>query len=81
MIYNLSENDESAIPAGVRQFSISINGNMLLKDLNLARDYGALRAVDFTTLAEARNGSGIEIAFESQIGKSTLSGIRIERIE
>lgn len=81
LIYNLSESDESAISAGVRQFSVSINGNTLLEGLNLARDYGALRAVDFTTLAEARNGSGIEIAFTPQIGKSTLSGIRIERIE
>lgn len=65
---------------GSAQFSVAVNGRQLLDNLNLARDYGNLRAVDFSTEVTARNNSGIEVAFTPNIGKTTLSGIRIERI-
>ena len=80
LIYNLSGSDTASVPAGVRQFSVAVNGRQLLDNLNLARDYGNLRAVDFSTEVTARNNSGIEVAFTPNIGKTTLSGIRIERI-
>ena len=81
LIYNLSGSDTASVPAGVRQFSVAVNGRQLLDNLNLARDYGNLRAVDFSTEVAARNDSGIEVAFTPNIGKTTLSGIRIERIK
>ena len=80
LIYNLSGTDTASVPAGVRQFSVTVNGRQILDNLNLARDYGNLRAVDFSTEIAARNNSGIEVVFTPNIGKTTLSGIRIERI-
>ncbi|MGN6531297.1 MAG: glycoside hydrolase family 2 TIM barrel-domain containing protein, partial [Ginsengibacter sp.] len=81
LVYNLSGSDTSAAPAGVRQFSVSVNSASVIDNLNLARDYGNLRAVEFKTDAKAINGTGIEVEFTPGLGKTTLSGIRIQRIK
>lgn len=80
LVYNLSGSDTSAAKAGVRQFSVNVNNNSVIDNLNLARDYGNLRAVEYKTEARAINGSGIEVEFKPVIGKTTLSGIRIESV-
>jgi beta-galactosidase len=80
VVYNLSGNNRSNSTAGSRQFSVSVNDNSVIDNLNLARDYGNLRAVEYTTEAKAVNGEGIEVRFTPVSGKTTLSGIRIESI-
>ena len=70
----------SAAAAGVRQFSVSVNHVSVIDHLNLARDYGNLRAVEYKTEGRAMNGSGIEVEFTPVAGKTTLSGIRIQRV-
>lgn len=81
VVYNLSGINTSAAPAGVRQFSVKINSVSVIDNLNLARDYGNLRAVEFTTDAKAIKGEGIEVDFIPVIGKTTLSAIHIQRIK
>lgn len=80
-VYNLSGKDAAASSAGVRQFSVNVNNSSLLDNLNLARDYGNLRAVEFQTEVKAENGAGVEVEFIPVIGKTTLSGIRIQQIK
>jgi beta-galactosidase len=81
VVYNLSKSDSTVASTGARQFSVSVNNNPVIDNLNLARDYGNLRAVEFKTEATAVNGSGVEVEFTPVIGKTTLSGIRIQRIK
>jgi beta-galactosidase len=81
IVYNLSGKKVSKPGTEARQFSVSVNDNPVINDLNLARDYGNLRAVEYTTGAKAANGQGIEVRFSPVSGKTTLSAIRIESIE
>ena len=80
-IYDLSDAQTGKAPAGVRRFGFSVNGMQIMDNLNLARDYGNLRAVEFTVVTQARNGGGVEVDFTPVAGKTTLSGIRIIKME
>ncbi|MCM4159868.1 glycoside hydrolase family 2 [Antarcticibacterium flavum] len=77
-IYNLSEAQKQEI-SGLRSFDVRINGNLFSKDLNLARDYGRIRAVEKSYRIKAGD-NGIQVEFEENSGKSVLSGIRLEKI-
>lgn len=76
-IYNLgtAENEKTI---NVRSFDININGELVSKDLNLARDYGRIRAVEVFYEIKAENG--ITVEFEENSGKSILSGIKLEKL-
>ncbi|MCB7482577.1 glycoside hydrolase family 2 TIM barrel-domain containing protein [Christiangramia sediminis] len=76
-IYNLSEAEKKDIP-GLRNFDIKINGKTLSGDLNLARDYGRLQAVEISY--QIKTDAGIEIEFEENSGKALLSGIKLEKL-
>jgi len=76
-IYNLSEAEKKDIP-GLRSFDIKINGKTLSRDLNLARDYGRLQAVEISY--EIKADAGIKIEFEENSGRALLSGIKLEKL-
>ena len=76
-IYNLSDVSEEKA-AGVRSFDININGEVVKEDLNLARDYGRIRAAEISFIV--RTEDGIEIEFSENLGKSLLSGIKLEKL-
>jgi beta-galactosidase len=80
LVYNLSGPDSSAAATGGRQFGVSVNRVPVIDNLDLARDYGNLRAVEFKTVASAVDGSGIEVEFTPVVGKTILSAIRIQRV-
>ena len=75
-IYNLdtSENEKTI---NVRSFDIKINGELVSKDFNLARDYGRIRAIEISYKVKAENR--ITVEFEANSGKSVLSGIKLEK--
>ena len=76
-IYNLGSDTQK--PAeGSRNFEISINGQVVESDLNLARDYGILQAVELNY--EIETEKGILLNFEPAQGKAILSGIRLEKL-
>lgn len=60
-----------------RVFSVSVNGDKLLKDINLAEQYGEARAVIKKIDVEVRDGKGITIDFDATAGATTLNAIRI----
>ncbi|MCP9198473.1 malectin domain-containing carbohydrate-binding protein [Gramella sp. GC03-9] len=76
-IYNLGSDSEKS-SEGIRSFDILINGILVEKDLNLARDYGILQAVE---VEYKINSEGpVEIEFRPQNGKPVLSGIKLENL-
>ena len=76
-VYNLSEISEEKA-ASIRSFDISINDETLRNDLNLARDYGRIRAAEITFLI--RTEGGINIRFVENSGKAVLSGVKLQQL-
>ncbi|PTX44253.1 beta-galactosidase [Christiangramia gaetbulicola] len=76
-IYNLTS-DEIQSEKGLREFDILINGNKVEKNLNLAREYGILQAVEISY--EVITEDGINIEFKPEKGKTIISGIRLEKL-
>lgn len=77
LIYNLDASEEISEET-VRSFDIMINGEPVQQDLNLARDYGKIRAATVTYLV--RTDGEINIEFSENRGRSLLSGIKLEKI-
>ncbi|HSJ67756.1 MAG TPA: malectin domain-containing carbohydrate-binding protein, partial [Anditalea sp.] len=77
-IYNLSEAQQKEI-TGLRSFDITINGTKVSQDVNLARDYGRIRAVEKSYRIKTED-NGINVEFRENSGKSLLSGIKLEKI-
>lgn len=78
LIYNLSAGDEVAVKAGARVFGLEINGTRVIDSLNLAREFGPLRAVTMRFRVYAKDQGGIELKFLPIQGEPVLSGIRIK---
>jgi len=76
-IYNLSEAEKKKT-TDLRSFNVKINGKTLSRDLNLARDYGRLQAVEISY--EIKTDAEIEIEFEENSGKALLSGVKLEKL-
>ncbi|MCX2838017.1 malectin domain-containing carbohydrate-binding protein [Salinimicrobium sp. MT39] len=76
-IYNLNTSEEKK-PEGVRSFDVKVNGKIVSEDLNLARDYGRIRAVEISYTVKTEKGIAIE--FSENAGKSLLSGIKLEKL-
>lgn len=76
-IYNLSGSAEKDLE-GVRSFDVMINGRTFSEDLNLARDYGRIRAVTITHMVKTEKG--ISVQFPENAGRSLLSGIKLEKL-
>lgn len=76
-IYNLSEAQKEETE-GLRSFDVKINNKTLSRDLNLARDYGRIRAVEISY--EVKTEKGISVEFEKNSGKTLLSGIKLEKL-
>ncbi len=76
-IYNLGS-DATGSSEKLRIFNIMINGTLVEENLNLARDYGILHAVELNYNVEAEDGINVE--FQPKNGKTILSGIRLEKL-
>jgi beta-galactosidase len=76
-IYNLNTSEEKK-PEGVRTFDVKINGKIVSEDLNLARDYGRIRAVEISYRVKTERGISVE--FSENAGRSLLSGIKLEKL-
>lgn len=63
-----------------RVFSITFNGESLLNNLDLMKDYGYAVAVKKRFVVTVAGGNGILIGFEPAKGQTVLSGIKVKRI-
>jgi len=76
-LYILDSKDINA--SANRVFNVSLNGQKTISDFNLAKSCGALMSVIKTYTVSVVNGRGINIEFETVIGKPIISGIKINR--
>jgi hypothetical protein len=58
---------------------VDINGNKMIRDLDLTAAAGFATAVEKTFVCEARNGSGIDLKFIATKGNALINGIRVVR--
>src|SRR5690606_16898987 len=77
LIYNLNASEENSEEV-FRSFDIMINNEVVQQDLNLARDYGKIRAV--TKTFEVKTDGGIVVNFSENTGRTLLSGIKLEKL-
>jgi beta-galactosidase len=77
LIYNLGSDVETDIQEGSRVFSVEINGVRVLNHLNLAKQYGPLRAVTYRFRIFAKDQEGIRVTFIPEEGEPVLSGISV----
>ncbi|WP_294617782.1 glycoside hydrolase family 2 TIM barrel-domain containing protein [uncultured Bacteroides sp.] len=76
LIYNLGADAEQTF-AGNRSFGVSINGETVLDDFNIARDYGYARAVIKKFIVIVKDGKGLSVDFRPKEGETILNAIRI----
>ena len=76
--YNLG-NDAVNGPTEDRIFSIEINKQLVVQNLNLLAEFGEERAIEKKYIVSAKNGEGITIDFIPVKGEPVLNGIRIVR--
>ena len=80
MLYDIG-NEALASKEKERVFSVSINGNTVLKDLNLAKEYGNNTAVIQRFPVEVEGAKGLNIGFIKGEGLPVLNAIRIVKVQ
>ncbi|HRN62727.1 MAG TPA: glycoside hydrolase family 2 TIM barrel-domain containing protein, partial [Luteimonas sp.] len=64
---------------GERVFDVLVNGEPLLRDLDLAASKGRYEAVEYTASVRARDGGGVVVALPARVGESTISTLRLRK--
>ena len=80
MLYDIG-NVTMASGEAERMFSVSINGCTVLKDLNIAEEYGYNTAVILRFPVDVENGQGLSVDFIPSKGLPVLNAIRILKIQ
>jgi beta-galactosidase len=65
---------------GGRVFGIALNGKTVLEALDLAKDYGEMRAFSKTFRVSAARGQGVTVSFNAVAGDAVLSAVLIRRL-
>lgn len=79
LAYNLG-NDKVSEHSTERIFHVLVNGEYVEYNMNLAKEYGAERAISKKYEVTVTNGTGINIEFRAVTGKTVLNSIRIYKI-
>ena len=66
---------------GQRVFSVSLNGNPVITNLDLVKEYGASRAQARTFQVTANRRQGVTVQFSASRGEPVLSAIRIRKLK
>lgn len=66
--------------AGERIFDVKINRQLVLNDMDLAKEGGAMKAFRRKFRTPVRNGDGIVIEFQPNVGEPVLSGVKVKKI-
>jgi len=64
---------------GDRIFDVSINDEIVLKDMDLAAMNGFAQAALKTFIVDLKNGNGLQLKFDAKKGNAILNGIKIEK--
>ena len=63
-----------------RVFSIFLNNNLWIPDLNMEKDYGIQSAIILDKIIEVKDNDGINIEFKNVVGKTILNGVSIKKL-
>ena len=77
--YNLNDNERTENIVR-RVFNVRINGRMLLKEFNIAKEYGLAKAVAKTAVVAVNNNEGLKIDFEALEGEPVLNALQLKKI-
>ncbi len=78
LIYNLG-NDAEKDNFDERIFDVSINKSLVIKELNLAKEFGEQQSVIKKFTVSVEDGEGINIQFNAVKGEPILNAIRVYR--
>lgn len=79
LVYNLGLNAADKITSSERVFDVVINGTEVLKNFNLANEYGRARAIIKKFEVDVKSNEGLLIQLKKQTGEPVLNSIRIHR--
>jgi beta-galactosidase len=65
--------------SGERVFDVQFNNKILFENLDLVKQFGYLHAGSRIFIVHIDQKQGLEIRFDSKLGKTVLSGIRIKK--
>jgi beta-galactosidase len=77
--YDLGQASEAATYKE-RVFDVYINDQLILKDMNIARQYGYARAVNKKMRLTALDNKGIQIMFKAKKGLPVMNALQVKRI-
>ena len=80
LAYNLNGSTASSL-ASERIFDVEVNGNTVLKNFNIAGQYGVARALDKKIIVEVNDDHGIEIRFKAIAGEPVLNALQLTKID
>lgn len=81
LAYNLSDGNKSTVVStGERVFDVIINNHLILNELNIAKDYGASKAVSIKTPVIVKDNKGITVEFNAIKNKAILNSIQLRRV-
>jgi beta-galactosidase len=66
---------------GERVFSVSLNGNPVIANLDLVKEHDSLRAEARVFQVNATNKQGVIVHFSASIGEAVLSALRIRKLK
>lgn len=67
-------------PKADREFDVLINGDKVLSNFNLNKQFGANRAVSSRYTIDVQNGKGINISFKAIKDEPVINGIKIRKV-
>lgn len=79
-LYNLGNDAQQDISSKRRIFDVSINDTFVLKEFDIAHEYGEGYAVAKKFIINVRGGRGLSVDFHKREGEPILNAIRIYRI-
>jgi beta-galactosidase len=63
-----------------RIFDVYVNGNLVLENFDLARQYGTARAIAKKIPVYVQDGEGIEVVFKAKEGKPVLNALQLKKL-
>lgn len=80
LAYNLDDEKMSKAENVDRLLSLSINGQVLMKELDVVNVYGAQKAIQRKIRIRVDKGQGILVDFNATIGHAFLNGIEVKKV-
>lgn len=72
--------ESDTLKAGDRIFDVSVNGDTVIRDLDLTEEYGFEESVKRKFRVSVGEAGGITIHFKAVKGKALLSGLKLQRL-